>query len=79
MVSPYAIRLISDQQLTVGRSAGNVYFLSTMGSSAGTIMTSFYFTLWFGLNEIILAAVTTSVFLALTSWAADRVFRSESK
>lgn len=51
--SPYAVSLTTVSKETSGVSAGNLYFLSTIGSALGTLMTSFYFALYFETNTII--------------------------
>lgn len=65
MVSPYAIRLLVTQLHVSGRSAGSVYFVSTFGSAAGTILTSFYLVLLFEVNEILLGLMAASTGLGL--------------
>lgn len=72
MISPYAIRLIVKDQASSGRSAGYLYFVSTVGSSAGTLMTSFYFVLWAEVNTILLTAMAVSVALAAVAVIAGR-------
>lgn len=64
MVSPYAIRLIVQDQASSGRSAGYLYFVSTVGSSAGTLMTSFFFVVWAEVNTILLSSMAVSVAVA---------------
>jgi hypothetical protein len=61
MVSPVAIRLLVGDQSSSGRRAGFLYFASTVGSSVGTLLTSFYLVLWFEVNTIILAGVGVSL------------------
>lgn len=61
MVSPYAVRLLIGDVAHAGRSAGVLYFVSTMGSAAGTILTSFYFVMYFELDTIVLAMIATSL------------------
>ncbi len=41
MLSPYAIRLASKNVESVGRAAGRLYAVSTMGSIVGTLVTTF--------------------------------------
>jgi hypothetical protein len=65
MVSPYAIRLLVTQLHVSGKSAGSVYFVSTFGSAAGTILTSFYLVLLLEVNEILLGMMTASICLGL--------------
>ena len=54
MISPYSIRLLIDDKEKSGQVAGVLYFVSTIGSALGTLMTSFYLVLWFEVNTIIL-------------------------
>ena len=72
MVSPYAVRLIVRDEATSGRSAGYLYFVSTVGSSAGTLLTSFYLVLWFEVNQILLAGIAISVLLGAAGALANR-------
>jgi hypothetical protein len=67
MVSPYCVRLLVDQQETSGQRAGQLYFVSTFGSAAGTIMTSFYLVLWFEVNSIIIGMIAISALLAVVA------------
>lgn len=72
MVSPYAVRLLVRDEATSGRSAGYLYFVSTVGSSAGTLMTSFYLVLWFEVNVILAAGIAASVLLGAAGALAAR-------
>jgi hypothetical protein len=67
MVSPYCVRLLVDSEESSGRRAGQLYFVSTFGSAAGTILTSFYLVLWLELNVIILSMIAISAVLALSA------------
>ncbi len=53
MVSPFAVRLATRSVSSVGRSAGTLYALSTMGSIAGTLLTTFVLIPLFGLTVIL--------------------------
>ncbi len=64
MVSPYCVRLLVEDEQTAGRRAGQLYFVSTFGSAAGTILTSFYFVLWFEIQVILLSFIAISAVLA---------------
>ena len=64
-VSPYAVRLLVSDLSGSGKSAGSLYFVSTFGSAAGTILTSFYLVLLFEVNSIVLGLVLISVVLGL--------------
>lgn len=76
MVSPYAVRLLVTELHASGKSAGLLYFVSTFGSAAGTILTSFYLVLWFEINQIFVGLMTVSV---VTGGAAMVVGRLEEK
>jgi hypothetical protein len=47
-----------------GRSAGLLYFVSTFGSAAGTILTSFYLVKWFRIDSILGGMIAVSIVLA---------------
>jgi hypothetical protein len=64
MVSPYCVRLIVEEEDSSGRRAGQLFFVSTFGSAAGTILTSFYLVLWFEVNSILMCLMGLSVLLA---------------
>ena len=54
MISPYSVRLLVTDSEKSGQVAGVLYFVSTLGSALGTIITSFYMVLAFNVNDIIL-------------------------
>jgi len=53
MISPYSVRLLVTDKEKSGQVAGMLYFVSTLGSAIGTIVTSFYFVMLFEVNDII--------------------------
>jgi len=59
MISPYSVRLLVQHQDHSGSMAGLLFFISTIGSAAGTLGTSFYFVLWFEVNQILWGAITS--------------------
>jgi len=65
MISPYAVRLIVPDRSTAGRHAGQLYFVSTFGSAAGTLLTSFYLVLLMEVNHILMALMAISVSIGL--------------
>ena len=71
MVSPYAIRIIVKDKESSGHDAGYLYFISTVGSSAGTLLTSFYLVLYFEMNTILLIAISISLMLAAIGTLAN--------
>ena len=74
MISPYSVRLLVDNVAESGRVAGSLYFVSTLGSAIGTLMTSFYFVLWFEVNTIIILLIGCLALLAALAVTADRIF-----
>jgi hypothetical protein len=53
MISPYSVRLLVTNKDESGQVAGVLYFVSTLGSALGTIVTSFYLVLYFDVSQII--------------------------
>jgi len=70
MVSPYCVRLLVDTREASGRRAGQLYFVSTFGSAAGTILTSFFFVLWFEVNMILIGMIAISLLMAAVTGLA---------
>ena len=56
MISPYSVRLMVEHRDHSGAMAGLLFFVSTIGSAAGTLGTSFYFVLWLDVNQILWCA-----------------------
>jgi len=67
MISPYAVRLLVADRQRSGDHAGKLYFVSTFGSAAGTLLTSFYLVLYFEVNQILWAMLTISVLLGVAA------------
>lgn len=55
MISPYSVRLLVSNHDHSGSIAGFLYFISTLGSAIGTLATSFFFVLWYDINQILWA------------------------
>ncbi|HEA16159.1 MAG: fused MFS/spermidine synthase [Pseudoalteromonas prydzensis] len=79
MISPYSVRLLVTDSEHSGQVAGGLYFVSTLGSALGTIITSFYMVLAFDVNTIILGFATTLGFLGLLAIAVNQLTNKESK
>lgn len=67
MIAPYSVRLLVENSHHSGQVAGRLYFVSTLGSALGTLMTSFYFVLWFEVNQILLTMAATLIIAGLCS------------
>lgn len=72
MVSPYSVRLLVSSSEASGGVAGLLYFVSTLGSALGTLATSFYFVLWFTLDQVMWGCVIALLACAVAVYAADR-------
>ena len=70
MISPYSVRLLVVNVEHAGQMAGRLYFFSTLGSAIGTLLTSFYFVLWFEINTILLVLTGTLLLMGGLSWFA---------
>lgn len=68
MVSPYAVRLLVADLSASGEGAGKLYFISTFGSAAGTLLTSFYLVLYLEVNQILLLMLTVSLLVSASVW-----------
>lgn len=53
MIAPYSVRILTVSADSSGHTAGFLYFVSTLGSAIGTIMTSFYLVLWLQVDQIL--------------------------
>ncbi|WP_196139046.1 fused MFS/spermidine synthase [Aliikangiella sp. G2MR2-5] len=53
MIAPYSVRILTVSADSSGHTAGFLYFVSTLGSAIGTILTSFYLVLWLEVNQIL--------------------------
>jgi hypothetical protein len=73
MLSPYSVRLLVKESHESGQVAGKLYFVSTLGSALGTIVTSFYLILWFDINVIIYSFSGILATLGLLAIAVNRV------
>lgn len=72
MLSPYSVRLLVTSSAESGQVAGKLYFISTLGSALGTIVTSFYLILWFEINSIIFTFCAVLACLGLLAIAINK-------
>jgi len=73
MISPYSVRLLVTNSERSGQVAGGLYFVSTLGSALGTIITSFYMVLAFDVNAIILGFAGVLGTLGLIAITFDKL------
>ena len=77
MIAPYSVRLLVEDTSTSGQVAGSLYFVSTLGSALGTLITSFYLVLWFEINQILISMAVVLVICAMIAFWIDHT--SDSK
>ena len=73
MISPYSVRLLVTNQNESGQVAGVLFFVSTLGSALGTIITSFYLVMWFEVNDIITFFSATLAVLGLVAIVVEKL------
>ena len=73
MLSPYSVRLLVTDKNESGQVAGKLYFVSTLGSAMGTIVTSFYLVLYFNVNQIIISFSVILIVLGILAILADKL------
>ncbi|MFP3350269.1 fused MFS/spermidine synthase [Pseudoalteromonas sp. SIMBA_153] len=78
MISPYSVRLLVTNSERSGQVAGGLYFVSTLGSALGTIITSFYMVLAFDVNTIILGFAGVLGSLGLIAISFDKLKMREA-
>ncbi|MFH0911922.1 MAG: fused MFS/spermidine synthase [Planctomycetota bacterium] len=67
MVSPFAVRLAAQEVRGLGRVAGRLYALSTLGSIAGTFLTAFVLVEFMGTRATVLSLGALLVLTALVT------------
>ncbi len=72
MIAPYSVRLLVQESHYSGKVAGGLYFVSTLGSALGTLLTSFYFVLLFEINQILTTMVCVLILCFVIAQIADR-------
>ncbi len=70
MVSPYAVRLRARSLEDVGRTAGDLFALSTLASVVSALLTGFYLVPWLGVSRLLLlVGLGLLAVSALAFWA----------
>lgn len=77
MIAPYSVRLLTQSTSSSGQTAGFLYFVSTIGSAIGTILTSFYLVLWMEVNQILWAIIILLSFCGLSAYFVDSAFKKD--
>lgn len=73
IIAPYSVRLMVENAGHSGQVAGGLYFISTLGSALGTLLTSFYLVLWFEMNSIVITMIIVLLIAgSLAVWAGRK-------
>lgn len=75
MLSPFAIKLYAREQGSIGAKSGQVFFWSTTGSIAGSLLAGFVFIPYVGLNSIIIATAITLCILGFLGFILQNPFK----
>ena len=78
MISPYSVRLMVDREEHSGHMAGLLYFISTLGSALGTLGTSFYFVLWYEVNQILWGALVSLMIAGLVVLFFENIMKTSA-
>jgi predicted membrane-bound spermidine synthase len=79
MVSPFVIKLSATGLDEIGRTAGRVYAISTLGSISGAIAVSFFFIQWLGTRAIVVVLGLILLLLALACIFYERKYFKKIK
>ena len=60
-------------------SAGRLYFVSTLGSATGTLLTSFYLVLYLEIDTILLCLMAVSALVGVGLMVLDRLYSADNK
>ncbi len=77
MIAPYSVRLLVENVTYSGKVAGGLFFVSTLGSAIGTLLTSFYLVLWFEINQIMTTLVGLLLLCFLLAFSANRSIQQD--
>ncbi len=77
MISPYSVRLLVVSVEHSGQVAGRLYFVSTLGSSLGTLATSFYLVLMFEINTILILLTSALVIMSAVAFICHKKLHAE--
>jgi spermidine synthase len=74
MVTPYAIKILTDKLKVVGATAGNLFAISTVGSFIGTVLTGFVLIPNLGTKKVIFLQAGILILLWVVWELMDRKF-----
>lgn len=79
MIAPYSVRILTRSKNASGETAGFLYFVSTLGSAIGTIVTSFYLVLWLEITQILWLAFGVMTLAGLVALSVSRLLILRNK
>jgi spermidine synthase len=78
MVSPYAVKLKMKKLDTSGKTVGNLYAISTIGSIVGTFVAGFFMIAYFGSTKILLILSLSMVVVSIVAYLKGMKLRNIS-
>jgi len=79
MIAPYSVRILTQSKDASGQTAGFLYFVSTLGSAIGTIVTSFYLVLWLEIREILWLTFGIMIVAGLIALGVSRYLSNQDE
>ncbi len=79
MIAPYSVRILTQSKDSSGQTAGFLYFVSTLGSAIGTIVTSFYLVLWLEIREILWLTFGIMIVTGIIALGASRYLSNQDE
>ncbi len=78
MIAPYSVRILTQSKNSSGETAGFLYFVSTLGSAIGTIITSFYLVLWLEITQILWLAFGVMTVAGVIALLINRILAARN-
>jgi predicted membrane-bound spermidine synthase len=79
MITPFVIKLNAAKLKTIGRTVGNIYAVSTMGSVFGALFVSFYLIPSIGTRAILFLSGIVLIFTSFLSFLTDKILSQQGK
>ena len=79
MITPFVIKLNAAKLTTIGKTVGNIYAVSTMGSVSGALLVSFYLIPSIGTRAILILSGIVLIFTSFLSFLTDKILSQQGK
>ncbi len=75
MISPYAVKLKLENLQNSGRTIGNLYAISTIGSIVGTFLAGFFLLTYFGNTKLLIILSATLMLTSTLAYNKNLIFK----